>query len=82
MALRAVGGQVWQDGGEKTDVVGVPCSQDLDAVLERAQMEGVTAVVARNKGRTEVPGGTCTVGAIGPAPSHLINQICGKLPLL
>lgn len=43
---------------------------------------GLPCYLVRDQGRTQIPAGSQTVLAIGPAPKSKINEITGHLKLL
>lgn len=53
------------------------------AVLEKkAKAAGIGTYIVFDAGRTQIPAGSQTVLAIGPAPKSQIDQITGHLKLL
>ena len=72
----------WQREGAKKVVVKVETLGEFFPLKEKAEKLGITVNVVTDAGHTEIPEGTQTVLGIGPAPSNLINQVTGELPLL
>ena len=72
----------WQREGAKKIVVKVETLEEFFSLKEKAQKLGISANIVTDAGHTEIPKGTQTVLGIGPAPSNLINQVTGALPLL
>jgi PTH2 family peptidyl-tRNA hydrolase len=72
----------WQREGAKKVVVKVETLEDFFPLKEKAETLGITTNIITDAGYTEIPEGTQTVLGIGPAPSNLINQVTGALPLL
>jgi peptidyl-tRNA hydrolase, PTH2 family len=72
----------WQREGAKKVVVKVECLDDFFLLKEKAEMLGICTSLISDAGHTEIPEGTQTVLGIGPAPSNLIDQVTGELPLL
>ncbi len=72
----------WQREGAKKVVVKVECLEDFFPLNEKAQKLGICTSLITDAGHTEIPEGTQTVLGIGPAPSNLIDQVTGDLPLL
>lgn len=72
----------WQREGAKKIVVKVESLDDFHPLKEKAEMLGICTVIITDAGHTEIPEGTQTVLGIGPAPSNLIDQVTGQLPLL
>jgi PTH2 family peptidyl-tRNA hydrolase len=72
----------WQREGAKKVVVKVETLGEFFPLKEKAEKLGITVNVVTDAGHTEIPEGTQTVLGIGPAPSNLIDQVTGELPLL
>lgn len=72
----------WQREGAKKVVVKVDSLEDFFPLEEKAGKLGITAMIVTDAGHTEIKEGTHTVLGIGPAPSNLIDQVTGDLPLL
>ena len=72
----------WEREGAKKVVVKVESLADFFSLQEKAERLGMCATIVSDAGHTEIPGGTQTVLGIGPAPSNLIDQVTGELPLL
>ncbi len=72
----------WQREGAKKVVVKVDALEDFFFLEEKAGKLGITAMIVTDAGLTEIEEGTQTVLGIGPAPSNLIDQVTGELPLL
>ena len=49
---------------------------------EKAEQLKIAAYLIEDAGHTEIPAGTKTVLGLGPAPSNIIDQVTGDLPLL
>jgi len=72
----------WQNEGSKKAVVKVDCLNDFFPLKEKADQLKIVSCIIEDAGHTEIPAGTKTVLGIGPAPSNIIDQVTGKLPLL
>jgi len=72
----------WQREGAKKVIVKVETLEEFFPLKEKAKKLGISANIVTDAGHTEIPEGTQTVLGIGPAPSNLINQVTGALPLL
>ena len=72
----------WHDEGAKKVVVKVDHLEDFFPLKEQAEKLGIAAIIITDAGLTEIPEGTKTVLGLGPAPTALIDQITGDLPLL
>lgn len=74
--------QKWIQEGAKKVVVKVDSLNDFISLKEKAEKLDIKAIIIEDAGHTEIPQGTKTVLGLGPAPSNLIDQITGQLPLL
>jgi PTH2 family peptidyl-tRNA hydrolase len=72
----------WKREGAKKVVVKVESLDDFFPLKEKAEKLGICTTIISDAGHTEIPEGTQTVLGIGPAPSNLIDQVTGELPLL
>jgi peptidyl-tRNA hydrolase, PTH2 family len=72
----------WQREGAKKVVVTVDALDDFFPLKEKAEDLGIMTSLVVDAGHTEIPEGTQTVLGIGPAPSNIIDQVTGELPLL
>jgi PTH2 family peptidyl-tRNA hydrolase len=72
----------WQREGGKKVVVIVERLDDFYPLREKAESLGIMTSIIVDAGHTEIPRGTETVLGIGPAPSNLVDQVTGELPLL
>ena len=72
----------WDAEGEPTIVLKVRDHEQLQRLLQMADIKGLVTARIADAGRTEVAPGTVTVGAIGPAPVTVIDEITGALSLL
>ena len=72
----------WQREGAKKVVVKVDALEDFYLLQEQAEELGICTMLISDAGHTEIPEGTVTVLGIGPAPSNLMDQVTGELPLL
>ncbi len=72
----------WEREGAKKVVLSVNSENELKDLYKKAKRRGITAVLIKDAGLTEVPAGTITALAIGPEKSELIDKITGHLPLL
>ncbi len=53
-----------------------------EALEQKATALGLNTYIVHDAGRTQIPAGSQTVLAIGPAPKSLIDQVTGHLKLL
>jgi len=72
----------WQREGAKKVVVNVETLADFFPLEEQAEKLGIMTMIVTDAGHTEIAEGTQTVLGLGPAPSSLIDQVTGALPLL
>jgi PTH2 family peptidyl-tRNA hydrolase len=72
----------WQREGAKKVVVKVDSVEEFFTLKEKAETLGICTTIISDAGHTEIPEGTQTVLGVGPAPSNLIDQVTGELPLL
>jgi PTH2 family peptidyl-tRNA hydrolase len=72
----------WMDEGSKKVVVKVEGIDDFFSLKEKADRLNVVSFIVTDAGHTEIPSGTKTVFGVGPAPSNIIDQLTGELPLL
>ncbi|AEM37986.1 Aminoacyl-tRNA hydrolase [Pyrolobus fumarii 1A] len=73
---------LWRSQGAKKVVVKGENEQTLIEVYERARREHLPTALIRDAGRTELPPGTLTAVAVGPAPSSKVDKITGRFKLL
>jgi len=63
--------------------IAVKCTQEqMLAVAEHAARLGVVSYTVEDAGRTQIPAGSKTVCAIGPAPQSLLDEISGSFKLM
>ena len=72
----------WMKGGGKKVVVGIDDEEELLALEKKAKEIGLTTALIKDAGHTEVPPGTMTALAMGPAPEKEVDKVTGKLSLL
>lgn len=72
----------WQSEGGKKAVLKVECEEEFYPLKEKAEQLKIVSHIICDAGHTEIPAGTKTVLGIGPAPSNIIDQITGELPIL
>lgn len=73
---------VWMASGQQKVVLKSPTSKKMDAVLSAAKKELLPTCTIHDAGRTQIPAGSRTVIAIGPASEEEIDAITGDLKLL
>jgi PTH2 family peptidyl-tRNA hydrolase len=72
----------WRREGAKKVILQVSSLEDVRALERKARRFEVPYRIIEDRGLTEVPPGTVTAIAIGPAANDLINKITGNLKLL
>ncbi|MCE4600041.1 MAG: peptidyl-tRNA hydrolase Pth2 [Desulfurococcales archaeon] len=73
--------EAWRREGQKKVVLRVEGLEELLELYERARVDGLPASIVVDAGHTQLPPGTRTAVAIGPAPSALVDRITGSLKL-
>ncbi len=71
----------WKGSGQKKVVLGADSEDQLFALADTAETEGVPYAVIRDAGHTELEPGTVTALAVGPGSEALIDRVTGELPL-
>jgi len=72
----------WLSQGQKKVVLKVSSERELLELYVKAKTLNLPASIIRDAGLTQLPPGTLTAIAIGPAPSDLIDKITGHLKLI
>jgi len=72
----------WLREGQKKVAVKVQSEEELTDLMREAVNQSLTYSLIRDAGMTELPPGTMTVIAIGPAKADAINKVTGDLKLL
>lgn len=73
---------IWANYGQPKIVTKIESLQELKDIQQNAKIANVPTYVVCDAGHTQVPSGSYTVIAVGPAPDSIINQITGHLKLL
>ena len=74
--------KAWFNEGQKKVAVKVASEDELLEMRRVAVDLGIPFVLIRDAGMTELPPGTTTVIAVGPATAELIDKVSGDLKLL
>ncbi|MFX0046183.1 MAG: peptidyl-tRNA hydrolase Pth2 [Candidatus Hermodarchaeota archaeon] len=74
--------KAWFSEGQKKVAVKVASEDELLEMRRMAVDLGIPFALIRDAGMTELPPGTTTVIAVGPARAELIDKVTGDLRLL
>ncbi|CDR94356.1 peptidyl-tRNA hydrolase 2, mitochondrial precursor, putative [Babesia bigemina] len=72
----------WLANGQKKVVLKLQSSEEMMTLRRSAKAADVNYHITCDAGRTQIPSGSYTVIAIGPAPEGVVNKITGHLKLL
>lgn len=72
----------WLNEGQCKVVVKVKSERELLTLERQAKELALPCALIVDHGLTQIPPGTITCLAIGPAPSEKVDKITGNLPLL
>jgi len=79
---RASWWRAWLKEGQGKVVLKVKDLIELMCFKSKAEELGLPVAVVEDKGLTQIPPGTVTCIAIGPAPCEKVDELTGKLSLL
>ena len=74
--------EAWFERGQAKVVVKVKSIEELMEVRKHAEILLLPVVQVQDSGLTQIPPGTTTCLAIGPAPSELVDKVTSNLKLL
>ncbi len=74
--------RAWLEDGQPKVVVGVASLEAPEALLARAEREGLAMTAIADAGRTELEAGTRTCAAFGPDADEAVDTVTRELPLL
>ena len=74
--------KAWLRERQKKVVVKVSSDLQLYQLYDQAKELEVPCELIQDAGLTELPPGTTTVLAVGPAPNEIVDKLTGDLPLL
>ncbi|HKR68887.1 MAG TPA: peptidyl-tRNA hydrolase Pth2 [Streptosporangiaceae bacterium] len=83
--LSGLGGDLfnrWLEDGQPKVVLKVPGEEALDEVIRQARAADLPVELVHDAGRTQVPSGTLTCCAVGPAQAERIDAVTAGLGLL
>lgn len=72
----------WYDSGQAKIAVKVKCLDELMKVKKHAEDLDLPVAQVDDRGLTQLPPGTTTCIAIGPAPTELVDKVTKDLKLL
>jgi peptidyl-tRNA hydrolase, PTH2 family len=72
----------WLADGQPKVVLRADDEEHLARLVAAATAAGLPVEVVRDAGRTQVPAGTVTCAAVGPAPDDAVDAVTGDLRLL
>ena len=73
----------WENySGSAKIVLGVSSENELTAIRDFAKNKNLPYYLVRDAGKTQVPSGSITVCAIGPATVKEVDAVTGNLSLL
>lgn len=72
----------WVGQGQKKIVLKASSEKELLDLNQQAKDAGLKTALVTDAGHTQIPGGTRTALAIGPAEEEDLDKICGELKLL
>ncbi|MGC9072393.1 MAG: peptidyl-tRNA hydrolase Pth2 [Acidilobus sp.] len=71
----------WLAQGQKKVILRVDSREVLEEIYRRAAELGLPSSMIEDAGLTQLPPGTVTAVAVGPAPAEMVDRITGHLKL-
>ncbi|MBI4175869.1 MAG: aminoacyl-tRNA hydrolase [Candidatus Aenigmarchaeota archaeon] len=72
----------WEESGSKKVVLSAGSLKELKDLYRKALAAGLPCAIIKDAGRTEVPAGTFTALAVGPADEKAVDKVTGHLKML
>ena len=72
----------WENDGQTKIALAVHSLSELETLKTRCEAMKIVHALISDAGRTELPEGTVTALAIGPAEDKAVAKITGAIPLL
>jgi len=73
--------RAWKGSGQKKVVLKGSGEDELFALADKAEREGIPNAIVRDAGHTQLEPGTVTALAVGPADEEVVDRITGELSL-
>jgi PTH2 family peptidyl-tRNA hydrolase len=73
--------KAWKGEGQKKVVLKGSGEDELFALADRAEREGIPHAIVRDAGHTQLEPGTVTTLAVGPADDDIVDRVTGDLSL-
>ena len=74
--------ELWETSGQAKVVLKVNDEDHMRSLADEASKLGINVATIRDAGRTQIPSGSMTVCALGPASAEQIDRVTGALKLL
>ena len=74
--------ELWTAQGQRKVVLKSQSIDEIKEILKKAESAGLNIIKIHDAGRTQIPAGSLTVGAIGPAGEAELDELTGHLKLL
>lgn len=74
--------KAWEQTGVAKIALKVPKESDMYELYEKVKAAGLVGFIVQDAGHTQIPAGSRTVLAVGPAPAQVLDPIFSHLKLL